>query len=67
MMDQAVVFLTDKFSLKGKVEHGQNNRNVYSFLGVPYAVPPIRKLRFKRPLQLHPIDGQHDATQFGML
>lgn len=35
------------------------------YLSVPYAKPPVGKLRFKRPEHLEPWDGVLEATKFG--
>ena len=37
--------------------------NVYSWLSVPYAEPPIRELRFKAPVQIRPRHEPIDATR----
>ena len=35
-----------------------------SFLGVPYAAPPVGDLRFEDPQPLEPWEGVKDATEF---
>jgi len=47
----------------GKVR-GLNDNRVQTFLGVPYAEPPIAERRFKAPLMTSGWDGTRDATQF---
>ena len=43
----------------------QHSCNVFTFRGIPYALPPIGSLRFRRP-QPHPIwEGIRDCTKFG--
>ncbi|KAG0419690.1 hypothetical protein HPB47_003936 [Ixodes persulcatus] len=39
------------------------NRPVDAFLGVPFAEPPLRELRFKRPVPVKPWDGIYNAGQ----
>lgn len=38
--------------------------NVYSWLGVPYAEPPINQYRFKSPVEVHPRSDPIDATKW---
>nr|AXF92896.1 acetylcholinesterase 1b [Caligus rogercresseyi] len=38
-------------------------RNVISWLGIPYASPPIGNLRFRHPRPMQPWDGIRNATQ----
>src|SRR5690242_18587465 len=47
-------------SLRGKSEDG-----IAKFLGVPYAKPPLGKLRFKAPQPLEPWSGVRDVVAFG--
>jgi bile salt-stimulated lipase len=37
----------DQGKLKGKISTNLRNEDFYSFQGIPYAKPPIGKLRFK--------------------
>lgn len=34
-------------TLEGTIMKTRNNRNIIGFRGVPYALPPIKELRFK--------------------
>ena len=46
--------------LKGFQENG-----IYQFYGIPYATPPVGKLRWRSPLPMEPWEGARDATKFG--
>ncbi len=48
----------------GKVE-GVQERNMIVFKGIPYAQPPINKLRFQAPVPAFPWLGVYKADQFG--
>ncbi|XP_060095198.1 acetylcholinesterase-like isoform X1 [Heteronotia binoei] len=41
------------------------SRNVIAYLGIPYAEPPVGKLRFKKPLPHKPWRHILEATNFG--
>uniref|UniRef100_A0A224XKE7 Putative fatty acyl-coa hydrolase medium chain n=1 Tax=Panstrongylus lignarius TaxID=156445 RepID=A0A224XKE7_9HEMI len=41
-----------------------NDDGTYSFLGIRYAEPPLKRLRFQRPRKLK-LKGEVDATKFG--
>jgi para-nitrobenzyl esterase len=45
--------------LKGFQENG-----VFKFYGIPYAAPPIGKLRWRSPQPVEPWEGARDATKF---
>ncbi|CAH2238150.1 jg22078 [Pararge aegeria aegeria] len=47
----------------GKQRISTNGRNFVSFLGVPYASPPIGKYRFKEPQPMQPWSGLWNATR----
>jgi carboxylesterase type B len=65
-----IVKLTPTCGLKGKVIKAadisiSDARDIYTFLGVPYAEPPTGKLRFSKPQPLSLWDGVRDAKEFG--
>ena len=45
--------------------HGNAQRGVHAFLGIPYAQPPVGPLRFAAPVPHSPWDGVREATEFG--
>ncbi|XP_066252975.1 juvenile hormone esterase-like isoform X1 [Euwallacea similis] len=51
--------------LKGLINHLKDDQNYYSFLGIPYAQPPIGRLRFKDPVPYKKWKGVLNATQYG--
>ncbi|QSX32236.1 carboxylesterase family protein [Shewanella avicenniae] len=48
----------------GRIE-GLRQGNVDSFLGIPYARPPVGELRWQRPLSAKPWRGVKKTTEFG--
>ena len=40
-----------------------NGKQVDSFLGIPFAKPPVKDLRFKHPIKADPWDGIFNATE----
>ena len=46
-------------SIKGTLLKSTHGRNIFSYGGIPYAEPPVGKLRFKRP---KPIKGWKDGV-----
>ncbi|XP_053602680.1 juvenile hormone esterase [Plodia interpunctella] len=51
--------------LKGSVNDLLDGGKYFSFKGIPYAQPPIGKLRFKAPLPPKPWSGTYHATKHG--
>ncbi|XP_052741315.1 LOW QUALITY PROTEIN: carboxylic ester hydrolase [Bicyclus anynana] len=49
--------------LQGTWKRSTNGRNYASFLGVPYALPPIGKYRFREPQPMKPWAGIWDASK----
>ncbi|XP_043476973.1 esterase FE4-like [Leptopilina heterotoma] len=50
-------------TLKGKIGQDKNGRNFSSFLGIPYARPPVGEFRFKNPEAGLPWRGIRQATE----
>lgn len=48
----------------GQVQ-GRTEENVASYLGIPYAAPPVGENRWRAPQPVEPWDGVLDATEFG--
>ena len=38
---------------------------MYEYLGIPYAKPPVKELRFARPESFKPWSGKRAAKEFG--
>jgi carboxylesterase type B len=51
--------------LEGTVLKTRKGLNVYAFLNIPFAEPPIGKLRFQPPVPNKRWNGILNATQFG--
>ena len=49
--------------LSGVVDETTTGNSFYKFLGVPYAEPPVEKLRFKDPLAKKAWSGTINATE----
>ncbi|KAK9746435.1 Carboxylesterase family [Popillia japonica] len=60
-----VIINIDQGCLKGKTGQDYNGRRYHSFLGIPYAKPPIGELRFKAPQPLEKWNGIWNATKDG--
>ena len=53
-------------TVRGRTVHTRNsNRDVFSFMGVPYAAPPVGEFRFQPPQPLHTWEGVRDARDIG--
>lgn len=48
--------------IAGGFEYTYNGRKIYSFLGIPYASPPVQNNRFKEPQPVQPWLGVWNAT-----
>ncbi|OWF47252.1 carboxylesterase 3B-like [Mizuhopecten yessoensis] len=55
---------TPSGSIKGLVK-SVLRRNVTQFRNIPYAKPPVGKLRFKKPVPIEPWEDTLDGTAFG--
>ncbi|XP_076627824.1 juvenile hormone esterase [Colletes latitarsis] len=51
--------------IKGYYKLSANGREYEAYEGIPYALPPIGKLRFKPPHRIPPWLGELSATKFG--
>ncbi|CAH0550113.1 unnamed protein product [Brassicogethes aeneus] len=51
--------------IQGKKDFDVNGEEYYCFLGIPYAEPPLGKLRFKDPQPIRPWRNIFDATEEG--
>lgn len=51
--------------MAGGVVHGAREGGTLSWRGIPYAAPPVGKLRFRSPRRVPPWQGIRDATRFG--
>ncbi|XP_033228892.1 uncharacterized protein LOC117180505 [Belonocnema kinseyi] len=49
--------------LRGTTQLTRKGRNISAFLAIPYAQPPIGKLRFNKPLPATPWEGIRNATE----
>ena len=65
-MDPPRVTLDPDSQLSGKTLYANtSNRPVYTFLGIPYAQPPVGELRFRPPQPAQLWSGCRDATKYG--
>ncbi|KAI4468816.1 carboxylesterase [Holotrichia oblita] len=48
---EKVIVQIEEGALKGTTRTDINGRTIYSFLGIPYAKPPVGELRFKLPAE----------------
>lgn len=59
----AIELKTRKGSLQGTEESSRNGRKYYAFRGIPYAQPPVGKLRLRNPQPHYGWKGILDATE----
>ncbi|GJQ87338.1 Est-6 [Trypoxylus dichotomus] len=59
--DRPLVSIEDG-QIRGTFKKSFNGRKYMSFEGIPYAQPPLQKLRFKEPEPVEPWPGVLDAT-----
>ncbi|XP_046736268.1 juvenile hormone esterase-like [Diprion similis] len=64
-MSSHVVKLRGLGSLRGIVERNVDGGSYLAFKGVPYAEPPIGRLRFSDPVPSKPWSGIRDAAKYG--
>ena len=65
---EPVVNLSPSCGLRGRLLNAADNgatRDVYAFLGIPYAEPPVGDLRFSNPRPVSLWNGTRDAKEFG--
>ncbi|KAF2898799.1 hypothetical protein ILUMI_07376 [Ignelater luminosus] len=62
MNSQPTVILHDGV-LEGRVGYSRKGIRFFSFQGIPYAKPPVGKLRFKAPEPATPWDDVLNATE----
>ncbi|XP_066290519.1 liver carboxylesterase-like isoform X2 [Branchiostoma lanceolatum] len=61
------VVSTASGKVRGAVQYTNDlpDKPVYTFLGIPYAAPPVGDLRFRAPQPAAPWEGVRDATELG--
>ena len=62
---QSPVVQTKSGAVVGKVETLPHGKSVHEYLGIPYAKPPVRRLRFAPPKRVKPWPGIKNATEYG--
>ncbi|KAI8520205.1 Carboxylesterase 5A [Branchiostoma belcheri] len=65
--DGSPVVSTASGKVRGTVQYTNDlpDKPVYTFLGIPYAAPPVGDLRFRAPEPVTPWEGVMDATKPG--
>ncbi|PSN30849.1 hypothetical protein C0J52_16130 [Blattella germanica] len=64
---ETVTVQIEQGELRGQVATTVNGLRYYSFLGIPYAKPPLGSLRFRSPQPPDPWDGVRDALREGSM
>ena len=59
------VVQTESGAVVGKIEPLPHGKSVFTYLGIPYAEPPIKELRFRPPKPAKPWSGTKKAFAFG--
>lgn len=49
----------------GRVSGSEIGDGVWAYKGIPFAAPPVGRLRWRPPQPVAPWDGVRDATRFG--
>ena len=63
-ISEDMVVDTENGRIRGLIYYATHiNRQIYSFLGIPFAKPPIRHLRFKHPQTYGKWDGVYNASK----
>ncbi|VVC41624.1 Carboxylesterase type B, conserved site,Carboxylesterase, type B,Alpha/Beta hydrolase fold [Cinara cedri] len=60
---QPVFLKTKNGVIKGRILKSRDGRPYHSYTGIPYAKPPIQRLRFMPPESAEPWNGTWDATK----
>ena len=61
MSDELIVEITS-----GKIQ-GYENRGVKKYKGIPYAAPPVGKLRFEAPADVETWNGIKNTTKYSLI
>nr|CAD7198898.1 unnamed protein product [Timema douglasi] len=64
---QYVTVDIDQGTLRGNTNSTVSGTTYYTFLGIPYAKPPLGELRFASPQAADSWTGQRDALEFGSM
>lgn len=62
-MSSKVLVTIKQGTLRGNEETTHNNFKFFTFMGIPYAKPPVGKLKFKAPQPAQPWEGILNANQ----
>ncbi|XP_049778169.1 cholinesterase-like [Schistocerca cancellata] len=62
---QEVLVTVEQGSLRGTTATSVYNTSYTAFLGIPYATPPLGRLRFQAPQPAGNWEGVRNATQYG--